>query len=537
MPLIDVDAVRELRITFDLSQNKALRIARHFSKKYNIPRAEYLQQMTTTSNTEFGDLFEYTDRECKVPTVVCSDTKAFLERILTLRDLQPEATAYIVGIDKGDDTVKVSITLLQKDATGVPRGIPTGVARFKSSGVKNILLLAASVDDETYESVRLLMNMLDLPPGTLFAIDHKMKSSVCGISGGSATHWCEICTYDRNDGNDYDEEKVQMRTFESMRADYDRYEAAGLPSKRQRDYNNCVRPPMPFLPATGEVWDTIMLSALHLRINIISRIVQAGLDSRVGGVGAIMRTWIDDRLHLLKFAQRNEWTGRDCRSIISSKGLAALRTVVDESLRQEGKHWVREEEQSILHSADLFHNALSSFAAVHTATFGDTVSDDAELLVMYFASAYQMLEITISRTVHVVLRHLVPFCRRHNCGLKPFVEEAHESLHRDFRLVHDRRTRKNPQHPEYSKLLHQAVVTYNSLHSGGKSAYAASSDSPAPPDDSDDRPPRGGAPPGDGADRKHDSPSPAPTPPSDRPADSSSTSSAPPDESKTASQV
>ena len=173
------------------------------------------------------------------------------------------------------------MTLVALGHAGVPRGSRIGVGDYKTTGVKNLLLLAATVACEDYETVNRLMKGLPLPPAMKFKVlvDHKMKSSVCGLAGGNPTHPCEICTYNRLRGDDYDEEKdgVILRSFEQLRADNRAWRDGGAVHTKQRDFNNVVREPMCFLPKTGAVWDTITLSGLHLTINIVSRIAHHGM--------------------------------------------------------------------------------------------------------------------------------------------------------------------------------------------------------------------------------------------------------------------
>lgn len=368
--------------------------------------------------------------------------------------------------------------------------------------MKNLLLLAASVDKETYESVDKLMKGLPLPPGSFkVVVDHKMKSNVCGLSGGSATHWCEICTYNKNWGDDYSEEKAELRTFEQCRANYEAYQAAGAKKKDQKHFFNCVRPPMSFLPEEGLVVDTITPSALHLNIVVVSRIANAGMQDESKSVAAMMKHWLEVKLSLKKFAQRDEWEGGKCVTICSERALAKLRVLVADSTRARSDRLAGSRPP---HGVLRYVDALAAFQAVRTACFGMELADNAADAVADFRSKYLALGLTVSRTVHVVLRHVVPFCVRNKCGLQAFVEQAHESLHRDFRVQHDRQRRANVRHPGYLPCLLQAVLAYNALHSGAVAA-------PLPPHDDDDdspRPPPGPPPPDSdddsGDEHKHD---------------------------------
>ncbi len=71
----------------------------------------------------------------------------------------------------------------------------------------------------------------------------------------------------------------------------------------------------------------------------------------------------------------------------------------------------------------------------------------------------------VSRTahIHVLLRHVVPFCKEFKSGLSPYMEQAHESLHHDFKQVFDRVRRSNIANPTYGSKLLETVNTYNML--------------------------------------------------------------------------
>ncbi len=132
------------------------------------------------------------------------------------------------------------------------------------------------------------------------ALDHKTKSLVCGLQGSSSTHWCELCDYNRNDGDGKEYEHATLCTFQQPHREapeyraacdrFERYEAAmeqwknagstvvedkpqRVTRPRAKDYNNVHRAPMPCLPAHGTVWVTIPPYALHLTITIVSRCV------------------------------------------------------------------------------------------------------------------------------------------------------------------------------------------------------------------------------------------------------------------------
>ncbi len=120
-------------------------------------------------------------------------------------------------------------------------------------------------------------------------------------------------------------------------------------------------------------------------------------------------------------------------------------------------------DERLMHKATLYADALEAFHFVREATFGDVVRDDAAQRIERFRAAYMALKIDVTRTVHVVLRHLLPFCRRWGCGLMHFVEQTHESVHREFRQQLQLQYRANVEHPDAPHFLLQAVPIFNGL--------------------------------------------------------------------------
>ena len=468
---ITVDTIRDLRVQFNLSQNVALRIARYFHKEHDVPQQSYLKRDTVALNQEFSTSFEIA---CDTPalTIWCVDAQAFMDRIFQLRQFDPKECVALLGIDRGDDTVKVSVSLVRVNSDGVPQAEPIGRGNFLSTGVKNLLVLGVVAAEETYDVVQTIMSGLCFQQPFKLLVDHKMKNSVLGLSGGSPIYWCDLCLYDRRDGDTYNELKVPPRTFEQCRAHYDGWVAAGRKKTNQQRFYNCTRPPMTFLPEEGLVSDIITPSGLHIGICVTSRIACAGLNDNSKACRLLMREWIEKRLYLSKFAQRDEWEGNKCALMCTPKSIAILRDMIaPASCSVSSRSGIARPS----HPAKRYADALEALGNLRVACFGNSLEANARSCLNEFRECYMALNITVSCTVHVLLRHVLPFCERHQCGLGPFMEQAHESLHRDFRLMHDRVKRSSMQNPLYAPALLRSIVMYNMLHSGtGADSFKAS---------------------------------------------------------------
>ncbi len=537
--MLTVADVANFRQQFSLSQNMAVRIVRHISSRFSIPMVPFLRQLTIKSNRAHEELFEV-NQNATVPTVQCTDTAEFLRRICELRGTPLMNCTCIVGVDRGDETLKVSVTVVENNDNGVPRGRGVGYGNFMTSGVRRILVLAASVAAENYDSVMELLEVIEGLDTSLiqFAVDHKMKSELCGVAGGGATHWCTLCEYDNRDNDDPMVGRARVRTFENLRSNNRRYREAmtayeksiaaeaadeeeedaeeeeeeeddgssssskkkkkkskkkqkkkktsSMKKPQQRDFKNCINPPMACFPRKGRVSSMIPPSALHLEINVVSRICNNGLkdESEGGRVARVMKRYIFDKLHLKQFANREEWTGNNCETMTNPKNTAVLKEYVEEEVKSGGSDMTRL--WNIL-------DALESFEKLRVACFGKDLHDDAAEHLKAFRQNYLALEDRVSLTAHTLFRHVLPFCRKNGCGLQPYTEQSHESLHRLFRLEHSRKTRSSTEHPQYPDLLRDAILRFNSMNTGEKLKSdddATAEDKHDSDEDDDEQPPR-----------------------------------------------
>ncbi len=470
--IIGVAEVNGLRHKFGLSQNKSLRICRFFAERFKIPTASYLRRDVSASNLELADAFEIGTRSTRddhVGTVIHAiDAQAYIDRLIIDRGMNAARTVVMLGCDKGDDTVKVSATLLELDDAGVPRSVP--IAGFKSSGVKAVQLLAIAVAEETYDVVDQLMSSVQLKQRTFLCLDHKTKLTVTGVSGGSPIHQCDVCCWDKRSGDDEKHEKWNgsPRTFADNRAYHNAWVAAGSQKKDAQDYMNCTKLPIHmFDQCDGPISEVVVLSGLHLTINIVSRLAIHGSEkprSSNAECREVLSAWLTADLYLKKHHGRDAWEGNKCITMCAPRAIVKLRKRIANQQRSSADRIMGVvADGRRMHKASLYADALEAFHFVRAATFGDAVHDDAAQRIECFRVAYLALNIDVSRTVHVVLRHLLPFCRRWRCGLLHFIEQTHESVHREFRQQLALQYRANVRHPDAPRLLLQAVLIFNGL--------------------------------------------------------------------------
>ena len=93
---LDEDVVNDLRSQFGISQNMALRIVQYFRKKFSLPQQSYLKRRVVEKNRQFSDLFEV-EETANSPTVLCNNSQAFIDRIVTARNLTNSRVAVKLG--------------------------------------------------------------------------------------------------------------------------------------------------------------------------------------------------------------------------------------------------------------------------------------------------------------------------------------------------------------------------------------------------------------------------------------------------------
>lgn len=125
-----------------------------------------------------------------VPVVHCKDSSSFLDCILQDRGCEKSSVFLRLSIDEGRGFLKVSGNLIDKD-----KEQDSGI--FKASGVKRTFILAISPAKESYQSIKMLLEKINLKPNTelseFFAQDMKSMNLVCGMGNHKSTYPCAYC--------------------------------------------------------------------------------------------------------------------------------------------------------------------------------------------------------------------------------------------------------------------------------------------------------------------------------------------------------
>jgi len=321
------------------------------------------------------------------------------------------------------------------------------------------------------------------------------KNCAMGIGTHASRHPCCLCEWDVRDG-DNDDLQCTERTFASIRSHYMAWVADGAKKQRRKNFYNCEHEPQSWLPDRGRVIKTCPPSPLHLLIGIVALIVRTAR-KKGGACESFFDLWIRDTLYLKPTGQHSkdtEYVGNDSRKICSS-GIAKAR-VLFESLRS---NCTTRSVTPLRHPAEQFVDCLELFGKIVTACFGVDLCDDIDDLLVEYRCLHLALGINVTPKVHVLFRHVVPFCKENKFGLGVFNEQAAESLHYDFDIELKRACRKNPDNRFFLPMLKRSVVRYNALHQGAVHNRSDDDD-----DDDDDAPSDDDIDSDDDDERKHD---------------------------------
>lgn len=106
---------------------------------------------------------------------------------------------------------------------------------------------------------------------------------------------------------------------------------------------------------------------------------------------------------------------------------------------------------------------FSDFSNVVNSCFSTFLDEKFEVYVSQFKTSYLDLGISTTPKVHAVFFHVPYFCRKMDCGLGYYSEQAMESVHHDFKNTWVN-YKVNGTHPDYNTKLLRAVREHNSRH-------------------------------------------------------------------------
>jgi hypothetical protein len=412
-------------------------VEKNFREKFE-SLGKQLSDLFVTS--EITDTSKSTSQESKHLLVYCNDMEALRNTVAEVRGPQSDQLIK-VGIDGGGGFVKVSfgIMSLETPDTSPPSKKPL-FKNFKDSGVKRQLLVAIAENvSENYDNVKQILDKLCLERMSfVLSCDMKLANIICGLQSHSSAHPCTWCDIESKNLH----HSGELRTFGSIRSDFEGFQAAGAQTKKARDFQNVVHQPIIRLSDDTLVLDFIPPMELHLLIGVVNHLFKN-----------LCQVWqnADEWPKMINIQQQpfhgGQFAGNECRKL--------LRNV--DSLQQLA-------EKHACFLAFPFIETLRKFDAVVHACFGNTLQQNyCELIEEFKASYLNLPNTSVTPKAHAVFFHVTQFIDRHNHSLGIFSEQATESLHHNFSL-HWQRFKRPAIHPDYPRNLRNCLIEYNSKH-------------------------------------------------------------------------
>ena len=157
------------------------------------------------------------------------DPTALILHLCDLRDLDVLKAIVRIGIDGGQGSLKIIMSLFDPDDLGAKDELYSGVNKVIVLGlVKGV--------SENHHNMDILFKKTDLNSLKCYlACDLKLLNIILGLSAHGGMHSCLYCEGKLN-------ERGELRTFGSLRENYCSYKDTGAKENNMKDYKNVINP-------------------------------------------------------------------------------------------------------------------------------------------------------------------------------------------------------------------------------------------------------------------------------------------------------
>ena len=381
----------------------------------------------------------------ELPLVGCKNLSDFALKIFNGASLAPQHFQLKLGIDKGDNCLKMSLSFVCVSTLANPR--------------PNEVFIVAMVEGipENYHNIQVILKQINAHEASfLWSGDLKMLNILCGIQQHTAKHPCYACEQPKESLHLY---TAPQRTLGTL---IDRHTTYLNSKQTTRDLNqvakNCKYYPLiasdPLEPSQASM-PTILLvppPELHLMegpINDIFQDIQELFPS-------IAKEWV----HLLSIPKKEMhggvFNGNGCKKLLDNADLL-------ESLA------IKYECFGLIPYVRIFR----SFSAVVKSCFGGELDHDYYSKILEFKNAilFSNTCLSIKTKLHFIWYHVPEFLEWSLKGLGPvgglslglgkLSEQDIEKLHHTF-FKYSSRYLCWSKNPKYLKKAHRAVSTFNS---------------------------------------------------------------------------
>ena len=368
--------------------------------------------------------------------VYVQNTSTFVMHLISKRMLNPENTLVRISLDSGGSFMKVIVNVFDPEEE-------RSSGTFSNSGVQRSQILAICEDvPESNRNLYLILSKLNLEEVKFsVAFDLKCGNSIFGLSnhaGKRACLFCEgTCSF----------ESGHLRSLKSLDYWYSEYEKTGFNKSKMKDCMNVINPRLLYLETDPDtlIQHLVPPPELHLLIGVVSHVGSLLMD-----LWPDFDNWLNQKNILQRGYQGRGWDGNNSNTIL--KNLDSLEVNILE--RQP--------------ELVPFVQCLKDFRQIKWACFGANLEPEYEIAIAKFRDSFicckelaELLGHKLSLTwkLHIVMTHVAPFVKFHNCGLGRYAEQVGEAIHAKFKPTWSR-YKRSEGHPLHGDKLLKAVTDF-----------------------------------------------------------------------------
>ncbi|CAH1106663.1 unnamed protein product [Psylliodes chrysocephalus] len=419
----------------------------------------------------------------EVRPVVFANAEELLEAVIQNRKLEGNFLIKVIA-DGGQGFFKISLTILPENYSFDNYDDYDPTSREGSSSAddpnecgklaktrkltsvnKLIMLCLVPQIKESYENIKRLFELTkinDIP--FKFVADFKLLLIINGQQTATATYPCPYCYISlgslRGSSTSQNapvtdpcdiEGDSKLRTFGSLKADYEKYCLVGRKKKFSKDSYSTVNPPLISEEDRISVLQKCIIPELHILQGFVNHVFWQGLVKLIGEEKALL--W-PKKLNLIsKNYHGHAFEGNACRKLLTE----ADKLNDPEIYKDVGIFKIM---PYIAAFKAMNKVVISSFTS---GKVGPLISDHVKELRKCLDS---IENVSCTLKIHVLLDHLEECLSfiENETGLGFWSEQSGEAIHHNFLKFWGRYKVTDILHPTYSTNLLKAVVEFSSLH-------------------------------------------------------------------------
>lgn len=381
-------------------------------------------------------LLQYTDNRnvsFERWTVVCRDLSAFVDNVITERNIDTSEMILKIGIDGGGGFLKVTLSVFDLNES-------VNTTKTKDSGVKKCFLIGiVPCVPENYVNVkRLWLNIAidGFQREFTIAADLKLCNILLGLMAHGSLHPCCWCNIHRKNLAS----RGELRTLSTLRELFWTYFDSGASKCNAKQYGNVIHPPIVHsADEYSPVLDLIPPPELHL--------LSGPVNTLFNGMKELFPNESNEWLAACHVQQDplhgGSFTGNASRTLL--RNVDKLREISPAECAS-------------------FVDTFQEFNSVVQGCYGHELADDYKDRIKKFRDCYMKTKMSVTPKVHAVFHHITDFCSFKRRGLGAWSEQTVEATHHEFEMTWKHYKMNDISNPNYGKQLLAAVCMFNSKH-------------------------------------------------------------------------